>query len=203
MDVADDDSVRVAAEAILSRGPVDVLIDNAGIFQQTPFLLQDRSYQRRELDVNYFGALAVSRAFLGAMMERRDGLIVNVSSMVGTIPCPTVANYSASKAALEAWTHALRGEVRRSGVHVMVFRPSHTDTEQSRTTTRFDGVPMMRLDYTVAQLLAAMQRRPRVFTVSPVLRVVARLAAIFPGWAERLLARSTATVLQEALARRP
>ncbi|MEZ4448414.1 MAG: SDR family NAD(P)-dependent oxidoreductase [Nannocystaceae bacterium] len=197
MDVSDDDSVEAAAREVLARGPVHVVVNNAGVFDQRPFLAQPAETQRRELEVNYFGALRVTRALLPAMLERREGLVVNVSSMVGAIPCPTVANYSASKAALEAWTHALRGEVAGRGVQVMVFRPSHTDTEQARTTTTFDGVPMMTVEYTVGQLLRAIERRPRVFTVSPVFRLFVRLAAIFPAWGERQMARSTARRLRE------
>lgn len=199
LDVSDAASVEAGAREVLARGPVHVVVNNAGIFDQRPFLEQDPRQQQRELEVNYFGPLRVARAFLPAMMAQRDGLIVNVSSMVGAIPCPTVANYSASKAALEAWTHALRGEVRHAGVHVMVFRPSHTDTEQARTTTTFEGVPFMRLDYTVAQLLKAMAKRSRVFTVSPVFRVFVRLAALFPAWGERQMAKTTARAVRGSL----
>lgn len=195
VDVSDDASVARMGREVLARGPVHVVVNNAGIYDQRTFLAQDAAYQHTEMEVNYFGAQRVTRAFLPAMIVQRDGLIVNVSSMLGAIACPTVANYSATKAALEAWTHALRGEVMQHGVHAMVFRPSHTDTEGAKATA-FDGVPLMRLDYTIAQMLKGMARRRRSFTVSPVFRFYLRLAGIFPAWGEKQMHKSTARLVQ-------
>jgi short-subunit dehydrogenase len=172
-------------------GPIDVLVNNAGVFQQALFLAQDRAWQQHEMNVNYFGAQRVTRAVLPSMLDRGRGTIVNVSSLVGSIPCPTVANYCATKAALDAFSHALRGEVQGRGLRVVVFVPSHTDTEQARETTRFDGVPAMTVEYTVRQLLHAVDRAPRRFAVSPVFRMFLRVAGVFPGWAEAEMRKST------------
>lgn len=195
MDVTDDDSVAAGIERALALGPIDVLVNNAGVFHQRCFLGQDPQHQRAEMEVNYFGALRVTAMVLPAMMRRRTGTIVNVSSLVGAIPCPTVANYSASKAALNAWTHALRGEVARHGIAVTVFMPSHTATEQAQRSTRFDGVPALSVDYTASQLLRAIDRAPRSMAASPVFRMFLRLAGMFPGWAERRMAGSTAALV--------
>ncbi len=191
IDVTDQASVTAGVERALARGPVDTLVNNAGVFQQTLFLSQDPAWQRHELDVNYFGAQRVTRAILPSMIARGAGTIVNVSSLIGSIPCPTVANYCASKAALDAWSHALRGEVAHHGVRVVVFIPSHTETEQAMETTSFDGVPAMKVSYTVKQLLHAADRAPRRFAVSPVFRAFLRVAGIFPGWAEGQMRKST------------
>jgi short-subunit dehydrogenase len=195
MDVTDDASAATAMARALTAGPIDVLVNNAGVFDQRPFLDQDAAWQRHEMDVNYFGAQRVTRAVLPSMMRRKSGTIVNVSSLVGAIPCPTVANYSGTKAALNAWSHALRGEVAQAGVRVVVFMPSHTDTEQARATTRFDGVPALPVDYTARQLVTAIDRAPRSFAASPVFRMFLRLAGLFPGWAERRMAASTRALL--------
>jgi short-subunit dehydrogenase len=196
LDVSDDASVADGIARTLAHGPVDALVNNAGVFDQRPFLAQDPAWQRHEMDVNYFGAQRVTRAVLPAMIRRGTGTIVNVSSLVGAIPCPTVANYCGTKAALNAWSHALRGEVARHGVRVVVFMPSHTATEQALASTRFDGVPALPVDYTAAQLVKALDRAPRSFAASPVFRMFLRLAGIFPAWAERQMAASTKALLE-------
>jgi short-subunit dehydrogenase len=195
MDVTDEHSVRSAVSRALEGGPVDVLINNAGVFSQEPFLRQPEEQQRHEMEVNYFGTLRVTRAVLPSMIARRKGTIVNISSLLGAIPCPAVANYSATKAALNAWTHALRGEVEQHGVRTVVFMPSHTDTEQARTVT-FEGVTVLPVEYTVSQLLYALDRAPRSFAASPVFRTFLRLAGLFPGWAEAQMAATTRHLLQ-------
>ena len=143
---------------------------------------------------NFFGAQRVTRAVLPSMLSRRSGTIVNVASLLGAIPCPTAANYGATKAALINWSHALRGEVDRHGVRVVVFLPSHTATEQAKQV-RFDGVTSLPVDYVVTQLLRATDRAPRSFAASPVFRAFLRLAGLFPGWAERQMRRSTESLL--------
>ncbi len=196
MDVTDDDSVRTAIAEALDKGPIDALINNAGICQQVPFLAQDPERARREMEVNYFGALRVTRAVLPAMRARGRGTIVNVSSLLGAIPCPTVANYSATKAALNAWSHALRGEVASDGVRVVVFMPSHTATKQAESV-RFDGVPSLPVAYTVSQLLRSLDRAPRSYAASPVFRMFLRLAGMFPRWAEGRMRKSTRALLAQ------
>lgn len=195
LDVTSDASVENAVDEVLVRGPIDVLVNNAGVFEQRPFLAQDPAQRLREMDVNFFGAQRMARAVLPGMIARGRGTIVNVSSLVGAIPCPSVANYCATKAALNAWTHALRGEVGRYGIRMVVFMPSHTGTERAMATTRFDGVPALPVDYTVRQLLRAIDRAPRSMAASPVFRMFLRLAGIFPRWAERQMAATTRALL--------
>lgn len=196
MDVTDDASVAAAIEAALARGPIDVLVNNAGVYDQRLFLDQDPAWQRREMEVNYFGALRVTRAVLPSMLARGVGTIVNVSSLIGAIPCPATASYCATKAALNAWSHALRGEVAHHGVRVVVFLPSHTDTAQAQRT-RYDGVRSLPVEYVAEELLRAMDRAPRSFAASPVFRVFLRLAGLFPAWAERQVAGSTRALVRE------
>jgi short-subunit dehydrogenase len=195
LDVTEDDSVEQAIARALRAGPIDALINNAGVFGQCAFLEQDPAWRRREMEVNYFGALRVARAVLPSMIRRGSGTILNVTSLVGAIPCPSVANYSASKAALEAWSHALRGELSRFGVRVVVFMPSHTATAHATASTTFEGVPALPVDYTARQLVHALDRTPRRFAASPVFRMFLRLAGMFPAWAERQMAASTRKLL--------
>jgi short-subunit dehydrogenase len=190
LDVTDDRSVADAARRVLAGGPIDVLVNNAGASSQIPFLAQGAERARAELEVNYLGALRMARAFLPSMIAARRGTIVNVSSLLGAVPAPASANYSGTKAALNAWSHALRGEVAPHGVKVVVFMPSHTDTEMGKAS-RFEGVYVLPLAYVVKELLRAIDRTPRSWVSSPLFRLFVRLAGIFPGWAERQMLRST------------
>jgi len=197
IDVTDEASVVAGAERILAQGPVDVLINNAGSCEQAPFLQRAAADLEYEMSVNYFGAQRMVRALLPAMLTRGAGTILNVSSILGAVPCPTTANYSGAKAALNAWSHALRGEVADRGVRVVVFMPSHTDTEGG-DRSRFDGVYTLPLAYTVSQLLHALDHTPRSYTTSPFFRLFVWLAGVFPGWAERKMAASTRALLTHA-----
>lgn len=197
MDVTDDRSVEVAVDAVLSGGPVDVLVNNAGVFEQRAFLVQDPAVQRNEMEVNYFGVLRVTRRVLPQMLARGEGTIVNVSSIVGSIPCPSVANYSATKAALDAWTHALRGELEGRGVRLSVFVPSHTATKEAKDKTRFEGVPSMPVEYTAAHLVRAIDKAPRRYVGNPVFKVFLRAAGLLPTWAEGQMKATTRALLVE------
>lgn len=184
MDVTDDASVEAGIAQLLAGGPCDVLVNNAGICQQGEFLLQSEESCRAELELNYHGPLRVARALLPAMIRRGAGTIVNVSSLVGSIASPTTANYGASKAALEAWSLALRAELQRFGVRVTVFVAPHTDTLMGRRVT-FQGVRSLPAEYTAAELLRAIDRAPRKYAASPVYRALLWFARLFPVFMER------------------
>lgn len=189
MDVTDEASVDRGIAHVLAAGPCDVLINNAGSCDQADFMAQDMKTRYAEMDLNYWGAVRVTRALLPSMLQRRSGVIVNVSSLLGIVASPTAANYSATKAALNAWSHALRGEVGRFGIKVVVFVAPHTDTASGRGA-RFDGVVSLPVEYTAKELLRAVDRAPRQFAASPVYRCILRLAGFFPAFLESRVAAS-------------
>jgi short-subunit dehydrogenase len=194
LDLRDPESVRRAVDALLRAGPCDVLVNNAGLCDQTEFLLQAPAAQRDEMELNYWGALALTRALLPSLLRRGAGVVVNVSSLLGGIASPTTATYCASKAALEAWSHALRAEVARFGVRVTVFVAPHTDTELGRRT-RFEGVPSLPVSYTARELLRAIDTAPRKYVASPVYRLLLWLARLFPAFMEARVGASAAGLL--------
>jgi 3-oxoacyl-[acyl-carrier protein] reductase len=200
VDVTDDRSVALAAERVLAEGPLDVLVNNAGRASQLPFVAQPLADARAELEVNYLGALRMTHAFLPSMLSARSGVIVNVSSLLGAVPAPASANYSATKAALNAWSYALRGEVASRGVKVVVFMPSHTATEAG-AATEFRGIYLLPVQYVAKELLRAIDRTPRAYVSSPVYRMFVRLAGIFPAWADGQMLKTTAHALEAPAAR--
>lgn len=189
MDVTDDESVARAIATMLAKGPLDALVNNAGTCDQAEFLLQASALQQAEMALNYFGALRVTRAVLPHFIARGAGTIVNVSSLLGAIGSRSTANYSASKAALEAWSHALRAEVAHFGVRVSVFVAPHTATEMGRAV-RFEGVPSLPVAYTANALVCAIDRAPRVHVASPVYWLLLFFARLFPSFMEKRVSAS-------------
>jgi NAD(P)-dependent dehydrogenase (short-subunit alcohol dehydrogenase family) len=132
MDVDSDESVKRAFERILTQGPVDVLVNNAGVerigaTEETPL-----SDFRTCMETNYFGAIRCIQAVIGPMRERGHGAIINVTSVAGKISLSPMAPYSASKFALEALSEALAQEVGAFGVRVAIVEPGIIDTRMAR-----------------------------------------------------------------------
>lgn len=194
LDVTDEREVNVTIARLLEVGPIDVVVNNAGTCVQREFLEQTPEEQRSEMDLNYFGVQNVTRAVLPAFIKRGEGYLVNVSSLLGTSAAPTTANYSASKAALEAFSDGLRGEVRRSGIHVTVFVAPPTQTELGHGT-EFRGVAVLPAAYVAQQLAHAIHRMPRRAAAGPIYGALLRVAGWFPGWMERQMCKSVAHLL--------
>jgi NAD(P)-dependent dehydrogenase (short-subunit alcohol dehydrogenase family) len=129
LDVTDADQV---AEVAREATDVDLLINNAGAFEPTE--LSDQAIvevARREMEVNYFGALRMLQGF-GDTLVRRGGVIVNVGSAAGLTNVPLQPTYSASKAALHSLTQASRALLAGRGVSVHGVYPGPVDTDMTK-----------------------------------------------------------------------
>ena len=196
LDLTDSDSVHRGVREVLAPGPLDVLVNNAGNCRQREFQWCSEADLQQEMDLNYFGAQRMIRALLPAFVRQRAGRIINVSSLLGSSAAPTTANYSASKAALEAFSHALRGELARFGVRVGVFVAPHTQTELG-TRTEFRGVTSLPVEYVARELVHAIDTCPRRYAASPVYRLLLRLVAWFPAFMERKMFECVQHLLRE------
>lgn len=128
-DVADADAARRAVAAVEDElGPVDVLVNNAGLGAWGAVVDTAPDVFRRMIDVNYLGAVHTTAAVLPGMLERGAGRIVNVGSVAGRLGAPFEAAYSASKFALAGYTEALAAEVHGTGVVVSLVSPGPVDT---------------------------------------------------------------------------
>jgi NAD(P)-dependent dehydrogenase (short-subunit alcohol dehydrogenase family) len=125
LDVSDDASVEAAVEKVLAEaGKIDVLINNAGIGSAGVTEAFTAEQAKVVFDTNVIGLLRVTRAVLPSMRERRDGLIINISSILGRVTFPFLGIYGASKFAVEALTDSLRYELSQLGVEVVAVQPS-------------------------------------------------------------------------------
>jgi NAD(P)-dependent dehydrogenase (short-subunit alcohol dehydrogenase family) len=110
-------------------GPVDVLINNAGIMPIGPFLEEDDATAQRILDINVLGVILGMKVALPRMTARGRGHIVNIASQAGKYGFPGGATYCASKAAVINLSHAVRKELRGSGIELSVISPVAVNTE--------------------------------------------------------------------------
>jgi NAD(P)-dependent dehydrogenase (short-subunit alcohol dehydrogenase family) len=129
LDVTERDAFAAFLDAAEERhGPLDVLINNAGIDWIGPFHEEPDEVTRRQVDVNLMGTIVGSRLALQRMLPRGRGHLVNVASGVGRVPLPGSASYSATKHAIVGLTESLRLEYRDSGVSFSVIQPAQVET---------------------------------------------------------------------------
>jgi len=122
LDVTSPASIAAAVEA---SGPVDVLVNNAGIGLFGAFEATPMATVRELFETNTFGVMAMTQAMLPAFRARRSGVVVNVTSSATLAPMPLVAAYTASKSAIEGFTASLAHELRGFDVRVKLVEPGY------------------------------------------------------------------------------
>jgi len=110
-------------------GGLDLLVNNAGVGAVGPFHKATEKRLRRVMEVNFFAPVELIRSALPLLREGRRPMIVNVGSVLGHRAVPNNCEYSASKFALHGFTDALRAELVRQGIDVLLVSPSTTDTD--------------------------------------------------------------------------
>jgi len=129
LDLADEAGAsRVIQEILLRAGRIDVLVNNAGYAKLGAVEDLPRADLRHQFEVNVFGAMQLCREVLPTMRAQHSGRIVNVSSLAGKVSLPLMGAYCASKFALEAFSDALRAEVKPAGVRVAIVEPGPVAT---------------------------------------------------------------------------
>jgi short-subunit dehydrogenase len=187
MDLSDASSIReCVAKAIQSLGTIDILINNAGIASQDFLVNQDPEQAALEIQVNYLGMYRMTQAVLPHMLAKGKGMIVNVASTIGKVPSPTQANYSATKAAVIAFSEALRGEVEDQGVRVKVFIPGHTRTEMVQSI-KLDSPQTMTPEEVAFHMLRAIRSSKAEYICGGMNEGIIRLHRFFPEMARKIM----------------
>lgn len=130
LDVADEDAIhRAVNHVILTKGWVDVLVNNAAYGQLGAIECVSMEAAHRQFEVNVFGYARFMQAVLPHMRAQKSGCIVNITSILGKMSTPGFGWYAASKHAIEALTDAVRGEVMEFGIDVVLIAPGLIKTE--------------------------------------------------------------------------
>jgi all-trans-retinol dehydrogenase (NAD+) len=183
VDVSDREKVYDAAKRTLDEaGPVQILINNAGIVSGKPFIECSDEQIERTMNVNTMALFWVTKAFLPQMMENGWGHLVTISSAGGILGTPGLADYSASKFAAFGFDEALRGEFKKRGLAIKttVVCPFFIDTGM------FEGVktkyplllPILREGYVANRIIGAIQRNRARIWMPPIVYTVPLLRAL-------------------------
>lgn len=133
LDVNSDDSVKSCIRSILQEnGPVDVLVNNAGIERRGSVEETDISKYESVMNTNYLGPIRCAQMVIPSMRERGSGCIINVTSVAGRIPVAPFGPYNASKFALEALSETMAIELKPFGIKVGIVEPGIIDTDMAR-----------------------------------------------------------------------
>ena len=128
-DVTDEAAVNEAVSSLLAdAGQIDILVNCAGFGISGAIEFTNLSDAKKQFDVNFFGAVSVTKAVLPHMRKQGDGMIVNISSVAAPVAIPFQAFYSSAKAALNAFSAALANEVRPYGIRVTAIQPGDIRT---------------------------------------------------------------------------
>lgn len=132
LDVTRSESIATALEA---AGPIDVLVNNAGVGVVGAFEATPMAHVRKVFDTNTFGVMAMTQAVIPQFRARRSGVIINVTSSATLAPMPLAAAYTASKQAIEGFTGSLAHELGHFGVRAKLVEPGYAPTTRFAQNT--------------------------------------------------------------------
>ena len=197
-DVGDADAYRgTLARIEEERGRIDVLVNNAGIDLMLGALVGEDATVRRVFDVNFFGTVAGTLTVLPGMVERRSGIVVNVSSDSARAPEPGQGAYAASKAAVSAFTESVAHEMAPHAVHIHVLYPGWVPTAMGLSGNEDGGsLPPRMVRRTadgVAALVADRMGGPKIDINAALLPLLAPMARTLAPIAYQKAMRRLAT----------
>jgi NAD(P)-dependent dehydrogenase (short-subunit alcohol dehydrogenase family) len=200
-DVTDFEDCQRAFDAVRARfGPIDVLINNAGITQRSLFIDADVAVLDRVMRVNWLGSAHCTKAALPDLIARK-GLVAGISSVAGYAPLVGRTGYAASKHAMHGFFDSLRTELASKGVQVLVVCPAYVDTPLSGNALNAEGQPIgdgarataggyMTPTFVAERIYTAVQRRKRLIRISPVAHLAWWLTRLVPRLYAWLMVRS-------------
>jgi len=191
LDVTGRESFAAFVDGVESRlGPLDVLVNNAGIMPIGPFVAEAEAATDRQLDINLRGVINGSRLAVERMQARDSGHIVNIASEAGMTGFPGLATYCATKHAVVGLSQSLYWELEQTGVEVSCVMPAIVDTELSKGMTQASFVKSVEPE-DVGEAIASALERPRVAVHVPRAGgVIGKFAAALPERAQKAIFRA-------------
>jgi short-subunit dehydrogenase len=196
-DVTDEDGMAgLVADVEENVGPIDLLVNNAGIIQVGPAETMTLEDYRHAMDVMFWGAIHTAEAVLPRMRERRRGTIVNVTSIGAAVGVPHLAPYDAAKFALRGWSEALGAESAKYGVGVVTVVPGLMRTgsfghalvkgrryQEASLFSLFSSLPLLTVsaERAARRIVRAVELRERHVVIGAPAKLLRILHALFPG----------------------
>jgi short-subunit dehydrogenase len=205
LNITDQAAVEALPDEVIKiHGSVDGLFNNAGIIQ--PFVkVNDLNFDAiiRVMDVNFYGALYMIKAFLPHFLKRPEAHIVNISSMGGFLPVPGQSIYGASKAAVKLMSEGLYAELKNTGVRVTIVFPgaihtnitSNSGLEMPKANKGSSSIKMMEADKAAAMMIDAMENNKFRICVGSDSRMMDLLYRFSPKYATNLIAKKMGQLL--------
>ncbi|MDX6655473.1 MAG: hypothetical protein QOH62_266 [Solirubrobacteraceae bacterium] len=191
LDVTDRDAFAAFLDAAeRAHGPLDVLVNNAGIDWVGPFHDEPDEVSRREVEVNLLGTVYGTRLALQRMLPRGRGHVVNVASGVGRAPLPGSAVYAATKHGIVGLTESLRMEYRRTGLRFSVIQPAQVETDMLDGQGRPRFLPRVTPDDVATAVVRAVGHNRFEVWVPTSQGVTAKLGAVLPRPAREAVMRA-------------
>ena len=147
LDLSKSSSFEAVFNAIKNdMGPIDILINNAGVSQRSLAIETDFEVYRNLMEVNFFGTVLLTKTVLADMIARSSGQIVTITSIAGKLGTPWRTGYSAAKHALHGFYDSLRAEVHKHGIRVTLVAPGFVRTDVSMNALTGSGLPLGVMD---------------------------------------------------------
>ncbi len=190
LNVTDRDSFAAFLDAAERElGPLDVVINNAGIMPVTPFAEESDDSIKRQLDINVYGVIVGTQLASERLLSRRRGHIVNVASAAGKAGIPGIATYSGTKHAVIGFTEAVRGELRDSGIELSCVMPVTVNTALTEGVSDTLGVKKVEPEDVAAEIVDALEVPRFDVFVPPYLKYTTAVGSILPRRAREAVAR--------------
>jgi short-subunit dehydrogenase len=191
LDVTDHDSFASFLDDVEERlGPIDVLVNNAGILPVGRLIDEPDALTRRALAVNVYGVIVGTKVAARRMLARRSGHIINVASVNSETPAPGVATYCATKHAVLGFTNSVRAEHRGTGVHYSAVLPAMTNTEMIAGIDQARGLKNAEPADVATAIVGLIRKPKRRVTVTRAAGVVLMIQRVLPAGVADALRRS-------------
>lgn len=191
-DVTDPDSLRAFVDAVEDQlGPLDVMINNAGIMPTGALLDEGEAIARKTVEINILGVITGTKRALETMVPRGRGVIVTLASMAGETPMPGLATYNASKFGALGFTLAARAEAAEAGIDVVAVLPAFVNTDLASGTTGIAMIQNVEPEDVAEAIVGEVRRnRPRAKVYVPRnAGAIVQVGNFMPESAQRLIAK--------------
>jgi short-subunit dehydrogenase len=205
---SNDDRRRMVEAAQRYFGGLDVLINNAGIGATGHFAEVSSERLRTIMEVNFFGLTETTRACLPLLKQGRTPAIVNISSIAGKRGIPARSEYSASKFAVQGFSEALRAELAKDGIDVLVVNPGLTQTNfsknmlEQKARVQMDHLRGMTPEAVAQATLRALERGTPEVCLTLAGRLLVLVSRFLPRLADRIARRKVLALFREEIAAR-